>query len=111
MRLTVRRLVWIFCGLFITEQVTLSAWAAAHRIEQLNRAFNVAQIEIHAGDTLQFTNDDPFLHQIYVKSPTLNFESDEQPPRETVELKFPNPGVYEVRCHIHPKMLLTVTVK
>ena len=90
----------------------LVAWAAlSHPIAQKDRAFQVNAITIGAGDTLLFTNEDPFLHQIYVKSPTMNFESSEQPPGKTVEVRFPDPGTFEVRCHIHPKMSLSVTVK
>ena len=92
-----------------------AAWvagaAALHQIAQKDRAFQVAAVTIAAGDSLAFTNDDPFLHQIYIKSPALNFESTEQPPGSTVEVRFPTAGTFEVRCHIHPKMSLAVTVK
>ena len=46
-----------------------------------------------------------------VSAPTLSFDSDEQPPGQTVSLKFPAAGTFEVHCHIHPKMLLTVHVR
>ena len=88
------------------------AWAATtHRIIQNDRAFDISEIAIAAGDSLLFTNEDPFLHQIYVKSPTMTFESDEQPPGQSVEVRFPTVGTFTVRCHIHPKMSLAVTVR
>ena len=80
-------------------------------IVQHARAFNVASVEIAAGDTLRFTNDDDFLHQIYVKSDRFNFESAEQQPGQTVEVRFPVAGRFAVQCQIHPKMYLDVTVK
>jgi plastocyanin len=86
----------------------LVAAAAVHRIVQKGRAFAVSEITIPRGDTLLFTNEDEFLHQIYVDSPGMSFDSNEQPPGQTIEVKFPRPGVFAVRCHVHPKMLLTV---
>jgi plastocyanin len=95
----------------LTGPVPLLAWAASHQIVQKGRAFDAADITIAAGDTLRFTNEDPFLHQIYVKSSTMNFESNEQPPGQTIDVRFPAAGTFMVRCHIHPTMSLTVTVK
>jgi plastocyanin len=85
--------------------------ATAHHVAQRGRAFAVSTIAIAAGDTVQFANEDEFLHQIYVDSPNLPFDSAEQRPGETIEVRFPNAGTFPVRCHIHPKMLLTVHVR
>lgn len=88
-----------------------SAWAADVVVAQKSRAFAVSQIEIARGDTIRFTNDDEFLHHIYVKSSDMNFDSREQAPGQTIEVRFRNAGSYDVRCRIHPKMLLAVTVR
>lgn len=94
--------------------VLLSAGASAddsHTIVQIGRAFQPGEVTIAAGDTLTFRNQDEFIHQIYVKSDAMNFDSDEQPPGRDVLLKFTASGTFRVRCHIHPKMLLIVHVK
>lgn len=88
-----------------------AAWAAEIRVAQKNRVFAVSQIEIARGDTVRFTNDDEFLHHIYVRSADLNFDSNEQAPGQIVEVRFRNAGSYDVRCRIHPKMLLVVTAR
>ncbi len=80
-------------------------------VSQRGRAFLVHDVQIARGDTVHFTNDDDFTHQIYVNSPSFNYESEEQPPGQAVDVRFPNAGVFEVRCHIHPKMLLHVDVR
>jgi plastocyanin len=80
-------------------------------IVQSGRAFHPDQITIGPGDTLHFTNQDEFIHQIYVKSDALNVDTDEKAPGETVDITFPTSGTFEVHCHIHPKMRLVVTVK
>lgn len=103
-------IVGAFC-LTAVEAFCLVALAAqSHRIVQHGRAFAVTEISIAAGDTLEFGNEDDFIHQIYIQSPQLNFNSEEQPPGQVITVRFPVAGHFEVRCHIHPKMLLKVNV-
>ena len=83
----------------------------AHTIIQNGRAFHPVEVTINHGETLDFSNQDEFIHQIYVDTPGLNYDSAEQPPGETFHIAFPDAGTFSVRCHIHPKMLLTVHVK
>jgi plastocyanin len=85
--------------------------ADAVLILQRSRAFSETTVQIRRGDVLRFNNDDRFNHQIYVNAPSMNFESDEQVPGTSVTVSFPAAGSFEVRCHIHPKMLLTVDVR
>jgi plastocyanin len=80
----------------------------AHTIAQQGRAFHPGEVTVSHGETLTFTNRDVFIHQIYV--PGL-FDSDERAPGQNVSESFPEPGTFEVRCHIHPKMKLVVHVK
>lgn len=98
--------------------VTVAAIAAtaaladdAGKIVQAGRAFHPAEIAIARGTTLNFSNEDEFIHQIFVDSPGFAYDSAEQPPGETLHIVFPDAGTFPVRCHIHPKMLLTVHVK
>jgi plastocyanin len=84
--------------------------AAVHTVAQRGRAFAVSAIKIARGDSIRFTNEDEFLHQIYVDSKEMVFDSDEQLPGQTIDVRFPQAGTFPVRCHIHPKMLLTVQV-
>ena len=80
-------------------------------IVQSGRAFHPGEVTIGHGETLVFSNRDEFIHQIYIKSDAMTYDSDEQPPGQDVKLAFPTTGTFEVRCHIHPKMALTVHVK
>ena len=87
------------------------AWAVEIvEIVQKNRMFQMKEIEVERGEVVRFINADEFLHQIYVKSPDFTFESDEQAPGKNIDVKFPA-GMFEVRCRIHPKMLLVVHAK
>jgi len=97
--------------LLIAFATSVASAAAVHRIAQKGRVFAISDITIPRGDTVLFTNDDEFLHQIYVDSKIMSFDSPEQAPGQTIEVNFPRSGTFPVRCHIHPKMLLTVRVE
>ena len=101
----------LFAALALALAASLAGAAQTVRVDQRGRAFSLAEIAIRAGDTVQFANADPYLHQIFVNSPTFSFDSDEQGPGETIDVKFPVAGTFEVRCHIHPTMRLSVTVR
>ena len=81
---------------------------AAHTVAQRDRTFRPAEVTINRGEALTFTNQDAFIHQIFV---TGLFDSDEKNPGENVTENFPQTGTFEVRCHIHPKMRLVVHVR
>jgi plastocyanin len=87
---------------------TASLHAADFRIVQKGRAFHPAQISIAPGQTLTFTNEDSFIHQIYVDG---LFDSNEKAPGENLNETFPRAGTFKVRCHIHPTMRMTVQVR
>ena len=106
-----RRTAWLAALLSLALALPPAAVAATYQVTQRHRAFSVAEITIARGDTIAFTNDDEFLHQIYVDSKEMDFDSAEQPPGDTIRVAFPRPGTFVVRCHIHPKMKLTVHVK
>jgi plastocyanin len=77
-------------------------------VQQKNRRFVPAQMDIARGAAITFTNNDEFVHQMYVDG---LFDSDGKRPGETLTEAFPRSGTFEVKCHIHPKMKLVVRVK
>lgn len=85
-----------------------AATAASTTIAQKGRAFRPGEVTINRGDTLTFTNQDSFVHQIYLDG---QFDSEEKGPGEVITQTFPRGGTFQVRCHIHPTMKLTVHVK
>jgi plastocyanin len=89
-----------------------TAFAATfHTVSQKGRNFSPGQIVIARGDSVRITNEDEFLHQIYVDSKDMSFDSAEQRPGQAIDVNFPQAGTFPVRCHIHPKMLLSVRVE
>jgi plastocyanin len=95
----------VLCALLL---VSAPARCADLTIVQKSRAFRPGEIAIAAGQTLTFTNEDSFIHQIYVDG---LFDSNEKAPGENLNETFPRAGTFQVRCHIHPTMRMTVRVK
>ena len=80
----------------------------AHTVVQKGRAFRPTEVTINRDEGLTFTNEDSFIHQIYVDG---LFDSEEKGPGEVLNETFPKVGTFRVRCHIHPTMRLIVHVK
>ncbi len=90
--------------------LTSAVWGAdsAHTIFQQDRAFHPGEVTVNRSEALTFTNQDNFIHQIFVSG---LFDSDEKNPGEILTENFTQSGTFEVHCHIHPKMKLVVHVK
>lgn len=80
-------------------------------VSQKGKVFSPGEITVSVGTTVRIMNDDRVLHHVYVESPEFEFDSGEQPPGRSVEIKFARDGTFAVRCDIHPKMLMKVHVQ
>jgi len=89
---------------------SVAAVAGVAIVSQKGRAFSVSTLQVARGDVVRFANDDKFRHQIFVDATSFDYDSAEQDPGASVEIHFPTTGSFEIRCHIHPKMLLKVDV-
>lgn len=95
----------------LSLMTTLAVAAGGTTIHQRGRAFSATEVDVAQSQSVIFTNDDLFVHQIYVSDPGFKFESDEQQPGTTVQVPFTKAGTFNVMCRIHPKMRLTVNVR
>lgn len=87
---------------------------AAHTlgVSQKDRLFQPGVLALDRGDVVEMIDDDaPLLHHAYVATPEFSFDSGEQLPGSRTEIRFTVPGTFTVRCAIHPKMHLVVTVR
>lgn len=80
-------------------------------VDQKDRKFSKTEVTIKPGDTITFTNSDEVAHNVFSVTPGLEFEIHRQAPNERSTIAFPKEGVVEVRCSIHPRMKMIVTVK
>jgi len=98
-------------AVFLAAVVPLANATAPITVSQRNRHFNPDTLTIAIGGVVHIINDDRVTHHVYVDSPTMKFDSGEQPVGTTVDLEFDHAGTYHVLCAIHPTMHLLVTVK
>lgn len=89
-----------------------SAQQAAVAVSQKKRAFEPGTVEVGLGDTVLFVNDDgELLHHVFTKDPRFSFDVGEQPAGTRIPVRFTARGTFQVRCEIHPRMLLEVRVR
>lgn len=89
----------------------LGGAAASHTVHQKGKEFSTKTLEIKAGESVVFRNDDPIPHNVYSTSKGFEFNSKLQQPGESMSHKFDRTGTAEVKCAIHPAMKLKVVVK
>jgi plastocyanin len=96
----------VLCGL------AGAANAAETVVDQKGLKFVPDAVTINAGDTIRFTNSDPFTHDVTVVSPdgTSSDKGLQQHGKEN-SVVFASPGKYSIICKMHPNMKATVTVK
>ena len=84
--------------------------AAEIVVSQKGKAFAPGSIEVRVGQPIEIHNDDATVHNAYCQSGDFKYNSGPQQPGTKSRFAFVAPGAYEVRCAIHPKMKLAVTV-
>jgi len=87
------------------------AQAEDHAIIQKDREFSKTEITIKPGDKIVFKNNDEVTHNVFSNSKLNAFDLKTQKPGASSEVTFKEEGTTEVRCAIHPKMKVVVTVK
>lgn len=77
---------------------------------QAGRTFIPDLAVVTAGSTIRFRNDDDVDHSVYSLSPADPFDLGIYEPGPGKDVAFANPGVVEIRCHIHRHMHATLIV-
>jgi plastocyanin len=91
--------------------LSFSAQSAEHTVGQKGKEFTVKTLDVKVGDTVNFTNDDPFAHNVFSVSDVKQFDLGSYPQGQTKSVTFDQPGVVEVECSIHPNMQMVINVK
>jgi plastocyanin len=79
-------------------------------VSQKDKTFIPDLRVIVAGQSVQFTNDDPFVHNVFSTSTARTFDLGQPGPHETRMVKFETPGLVDVFCNIHEQMYANVLV-
>ncbi|WP_162142073.1 cupredoxin domain-containing protein [Ilumatobacter coccineus] len=73
--------------------------------------FDPLETTVAVGDTVSFTNTDPFAHTVTANDgQAVSFDSGEFGQDETFEVTFDEAGSFAYFCEIHPTMRATVVV-
>jgi plastocyanin len=92
--------------------LAFGAQGAEVAVDQLDLQFVPTSVTINAGDSVRFTNSDRIAHNVTIVNPDGTAVDEGMDAYMVgIVVPFPKPGVYHVRCRIHPMMRMTVTVK
>jgi plastocyanin len=67
-------------------------------------------LPILAGSSVEFPNEDPFYHNVFSLSRAREFDLGRYPRGESKRVRFDEPGVVQVFCHIHADMSAYILV-
>ncbi len=80
-------------------------------VSMKNTEYVPRDVKVKVGDTITWTNDDPFPHTVTkTAGPGPKFDSGTVDGGETYEQKFTTAGKIDYVCTIHPRQVGTVTV-
>ena len=103
-----------FASLALAVAVVLSACPGAageYVISQKKRKFTPAVVVAKIGDKVVFLNDDRFAHNIFSETPGHQFNVRKQMPGDRYAITLDTKGTFRVRCAIHPRMRMKITVE
>jgi len=96
---------------FVAGLTTANAWAAEFTVNQKGKEFSLKTLDVAVGDSVNFTNEDPFAHNVFSVSDAKSFDLGSYPQGQSKKVTFDKPGKVEVECSIHPNMQMVVNVK
>jgi plastocyanin len=79
-------------------------------VAQKGRKFAPDLVAITVGEKVAFPNYDAFLHNVFSLSGTRKFDLGSFTRGESKARQFPEAGVVDVYCNIHPEMAATILV-
>lgn len=83
---------------------------ATPRISQKNKAFVPDVLAVVVGQSVEFTNDDNIIHNVFSTSKARTFDLGKPRGGESRTINFDQTGVVDVYCDIHEEMVATVLV-
>ena len=80
------------------------------QLEQEGQRFEPQLVVIPVGSSVSFPNGDPIFHNVFSLSGAKKFDLGYYPAGQTRIVKFDEPGVVQVYCHLHPNMYAAIVV-
>ncbi len=87
-----------------------TATAAEYVVNQKKNKFQPGTLTVKAGEKITFNNSDPHRHHVGNGDSQMKFNKMMAPGKSYSQL-FDEKGRFKVRCALHPKMRMVVTVE
>ena len=100
----------IFLLGFALLMVTTAVNAAEYDVGQKNKQFTEKQLTIKVGDSVKFTNEDEFFHNVFSLSDAAMFDLGSYAKGKSKSVVFDTEGKIDVECAIHPSMHMVIEV-
>jgi plastocyanin len=84
-----------------------SADAAVIQIKMAQVAYAPAQVSAHAGDTIEWVNDDIVAHTATARNGAWDVMIQ---PKDTATITLKSPGTIEYYCRLHPNMVGSINI-
>ena len=84
---------------------------AQHTVVQKDKQFAPDDLTVKVGESVTFTNDDPYFHNVFSMSEAKTFDLGNFPSGEARSVTFDKTGTVDIECTIHPLMNMTITVE
>ncbi len=101
----------LITGLGLALAVASVAYASTVQVTQSGKKFSERRITLQVGDAIEFKNDDKRVHNVHSTTPGHEFDLGAQEPGSQQRHVFSTTGKVKIRCAIHPRMKMTVTIK
>jgi len=79
-------------------------------LDQQGARFDPDLVVVPVGSTVDFPNSDPIFHNVFSLSKAQPFDLGYYPQGQSRTVRFNNPGVVQVYCHIHANMYAAIVV-
>jgi plastocyanin len=80
------------------------------RMQQVGESFVPHVLPVVAGSTVEFVNGDPIYHNVFSLSKAASFDLGRFPRGSSRSVRFDEPGIIKVFCHIHSDMSAVIFV-
>ncbi|MCX6595520.1 MAG: hypothetical protein NTV70_04040 [Acidobacteria bacterium] len=97
-------------AVFLTGPKMPAGQPIAATLRQRGRRFDQEVLVVPAGSTVSFPNGDPLFHNVFSLSRSKSFDLGYYPQGQTRAVRFDQPGIVQVYCHLHPAMHAAIVV-
>ncbi len=101
---------WNDIAIFLEGQLPEPDRHIQAELKQEGQRFEPQLVIIPVGSTVSFPNADPIFHNVFSLSGAKRFDLGYYPAGQTRIVRFDQPGVVQVYCHLHPNMYAAIVV-